>query len=319
MGTKRNQSPNGDSDSFRRVLGLVNLAGKIALSIAILYCVILCLSLFVDSKPSPQNTTATASEEKQPEWDMQNYLGGNWIFADLPWSVQTQTLPQREATELFAKAVPVLKSVESSEDDASDLSLITELLVGLDAHPQTRDGNTFYQLQTGPIQVVAFAPVQSPRQIQIARVLYNAGDGMLNYFELSVSSRTIRPANLAEVQLLPMQRTANRLAVRLDKENQICGELYELAEPLDVATKHWMRNGWRVRSLSSLLSKPGESIQPTDAEQVPTQPISTVDPSDPRGPSQDAQPFACLRGNEMVVAVPLPSVTKDTLLFLMRP
>ncbi len=319
MGTKRKESPNGDSESFRKVLVVINFVGKVALSIAILSCVVLCLTLFVDSRPSPQNTNATTPEEKQPEWDMQNYLGGNWIFADLPWSVQTQTLPQREATELFEKAVPVLTSVESADQDPSDLSIISELLVGLQAHPQTKDGNTLYQLRTGPLQVVAFAPLPTPSQIQIARVLQDAGDGMLNYFELNVSSRTDRPADLAEVQLLPMQRTANRLAVRLDKENQICGELYELAEPLDFATKHWMRNGWRVQSLASLLSKPGESTQPTSVEQIPTQPISTADPSDPRGPSQEVQPLACSRGNELIVAVPLPSVTKETFLFLMRP
>ena len=311
MGNKHNHSQDEDSASLRKILGVFNLVGKIGLTLAIFYGVIFCLGLFVDGRPSPQKPSATVPEQTTSEWDMQNQLHGNWIFADLPWSIQTQKLSQLEATELFKKAVPKWTTVDSPNQDSSDLGILSELLVGFNAQPQTRGGNTLYQVQTGPIQVVAFAPIQDPSQIQIVRVLQDAGDGMLNYFELNVSSQIVHSEDLAEKQLLPMHPTARRLAVRLDTDNEICGELYELAESLDFATEHWIGNGWKVQILSSLLSETGETIQQPN--------VSREVPPDSRDPSQDVQPLACSRGSELVVVVPLPSVSKETFLFLMRP
>ena len=291
-----------DTTSSNKFLSALNFLGKIALSIGLLLSSIFCIALVLDAG-KPQTPSEAKSSYKQPSaLSLQENFLGNWVFTELPWSIQIQLLPRPKARELFEQEIPVLKSIGSDDQDLGNLDIIYDLLVGLDAKMEVKEGNTIYRSLNESVQAIAFAPMDNDRQIQVVKLIQDTGEDMVNYFELNASHPKKKPATFLEGQLLPMPKSASRLAVRLDNQNSICGALYELDESLDLAKMHWEDEGWTIQALSSLLMENDQLGQ-----------------ASPEVPHQDSQPLACSQGQDLLVVFPLPSVSKETFLLIMRP
>jgi hypothetical protein len=291
-----------DSVSPKGFFNALNFLGKIALSIGLLLSCIFCISLVIDAGKSQTRSDAKSSDKQPSALSLQENFLGNWVFTELPWSIQIQLLPRSKARELFEQEIPVLKSIESTDQDLGNLDLIYDLLVGLDAKMEIKEGNTIYRSRNDSVQAIAFAPMVNDRQIQVVRLIQDTGADTVNYFELNAAHPKKKPATFIENQLLPMPKSASRLAVRLDNQNSICGALYELDESLDLAKMHWEDEGWTIQALSSLLMEKDQLGQAA-----------------PEVPHQDSQPLACLQGQDLLVVFPLPSVSKETFLLIMRP
>jgi hypothetical protein len=302
MGREPSPLHRQDTASSKRCLNAINFLGKIALSIGLLLSCIFCITLVLDTGKSQRRPDAETSSKQPSVLNLQEHFLGNWVFAELPWSIQIQTLPNPKARELFEQEIPVLNPIESADQDLGNLDIIYDLLVGLDADKAVKEGNVIYHSQNDSIQAIAFAPIDNDRQIQVVRLIQDTGGDAVNYFELNAAHASKQPATFRERQLLPMPKSASRLAVRLDSQNSICGALYELDDSLDWAKRYWEEEGWTVQALSSLLMENEPLGQDT-----------------PEVPSQDSQPFACSQGQDLLVVFPLPSVSKETFLLIMRP
>lgn len=291
-----------DTTSSNKFLAALNFLGKIALSIGLLLSCIFCIALVLDARKSQTGSEAKSSYKQPPALSLQENFLGNWVFTELPWSIQIQLLPRPKARELFEQEIPVLKSIGSDDQDLGNLDIIYDLLVGLDAKTEVKEGNTIYRSLNDSVQAIAFAPMDNDRQIQVVKLIQDTGEDMVNYFELNAAQPKKKPATFLEGQLLPMPKSASRLAVRLDNQNSICGALYELDESLDLAKMHWEGEGWTIQALSSLLMENDQLGQ-----------------ASPEVPNQDSQPLACSQGQDLLVVFPLPSVSKETFLLIMRP
>jgi hypothetical protein len=291
-----------DTTSSNKFLAALNFLGKIALSIGLLLSCIFCIALVLDARKSQTGSEAKSSYKQPPALSLQENFLGNWVFTELPWSIQIQLLPRPKAKELFEQEIPVLKSIGSDDQDLGNLDIIYDLLVGLDAKTEVKEGNTIYRSLNDSVQAIAFAPMDNDRQIQVVKLIQDTGEDMVNYFELNAAQPKKKSATFLEGKLLPMPKSASRLAVRLDNQNSICGALYELDESLDLAKMHWEDEGWTIQALSSLLMENDQLGQ-----------------ASPEVPNQDSQPLACSQGQDLLVVFPLPSVSKETFLLIMRP
>ena len=302
MGRETNPLHRQDSTSPKGFLIALNFLGKIALSIGLLLSCIFCIALVIDAGKSQTRSDAKSSDKQPSALSLHENFLGNWVFTELPWSIQIQLLPRSKARELFEQEIPVLKSVESTDQDLGNLDIIYDLLVGLDAKMEVKEGNTIYRSLNDSVQAIAFAPMDNDRQIQIVKLIQDTGEDTVNYFELNAAHQKKQLATFIENQLLPMPKSASRLAVRLDNQNSICGALYELDDSLDLAKTHWEQEGWTIQTLSSLLMEKDQLGQA----------VTEV-------PHQGSQPLACSQGQEFLVVFPLPSVSKETFLLVMRP
>lgn len=222
---------------------LVRVLLCLAVAVGTVYCLLRVEQMRTSTSPK-QIQVSLGPSSTEPLLPLMDAIQGNWQFAGIPWTVQSQELNPAEAIARLSEPA-WLENVGDQADEVTEL--LQTLLDMLGATPTFDSDRCVYHIESSAFIATAFAPRERPRQIQLVRVAQILGEETANFAELRRDmAESVSDASDGRLSLLPAHPDNIRLALRRDGQGTLTAELIQLRTDLDRVQSLWKQAGWTL-------------------------------------------------------------------------